>query len=494
MTSEGMQWIITNGAEIAHTGMGQGPLVDFTNKTSGHFLYIQADRENSDHSFAQMATTAFQNSAAECYFNFYVYLENGSPKNYPRLVPKLSHLELGFITVLDTITLSFVEEGKWGKVEIGIGRHRDQFKIIFFLSNNGQPFTAAVAVDEVNFFECAPPPAMESCLDDEIHCELTKACVFKTKQCDYQDDCGDNTDEDVCEDYTRTNFEDPDQPFGFLIQGEDGYEPADFKWQRGNGTTNNKGTGPPFDHTQFSPSGHYLYIPSENGTIGDKAWLRSPPIKPSSKDCHLRLFSHIHGPRVGNLTIYTWLSDGSLTPVKQVGGEDWADTNKWFRQDIELESSQQFQVVIEATIGWPGESDIAIDDVSFTPACQFIEGTTNTPPTTKTSTKRTTTTKRTTKTTTEYIPPTTTENIPPTTSAVTSAPSNPHKHGAVIAGVVCGVLLLLLVMVAVGFTLHRRNVSIPGLSTIQGFLNPNYNRMDDRGVISLSDLSAKQSS
>ena len=64
------------------------------------------------------------------------------------------------------------------------------------------------------------------------------------------------------------------------------------------------------------------------------------------------------------------LSDGSLTPVKQVGGEDWADTNKWFRQDIELESSQQFQVVIEATIGWPGESDIAIDDVSFTPACQ----------------------------------------------------------------------------------------------------------------------------
>ena len=307
MTSEGMQWIITNGAEIAHTGMGQGPLVDFTNKTSGHFLYIQADRENSDHSFAQMATTAFQNSAAECYFNFYVYLENGSPKNYPRLVPKLSHLELGFITVLDTITLSFVEEGKWGKVEIGIGRHRDQFKIIFFLSNNGQPFTAAVAVDEVNFFECAPPPAMESCLDDEIHCELTKACVFKTKQCDYQDDCGDNTDEvDVCEDYTRTNFEDPDQPFGFLIQGEDGYEPADFKWQRGNGTTNNKGTGPPFDHTQFSPSGHYLYIPSENGTIGDKAWLRSPPIKPSSKDCHLRLFSHIHGPRVGNLTIYTW--------------------------------------------------------------------------------------------------------------------------------------------------------------------------------------------
>merc|ERR1712179_850543 len=97
-------------------------------------------------------------------------------------------------------------------------------------------------------------------------------------------------------------------------------------------------------------------------------------------------------------------------------------------------------------------------------------------------TKRTTTTKRTTKTTTQYVPP--------TTSAVTSAPSNPHKHEAVIAGVVCGALF---VLVAVGWTLHSRNVSIPGLSTIQGFLNPNYSRMDERGVISLSDLSAKQS-
>ena len=32
MTSDGMQWVITSGSELAHTGSGSGPLMDFTNK------------------------------------------------------------------------------------------------------------------------------------------------------------------------------------------------------------------------------------------------------------------------------------------------------------------------------------------------------------------------------------------------------------------------------------------------------------------------------
>ena len=63
-------------------------------------------------------------------------------------------------------------------------------------------------------------------------------------------------------------------------------------------------------------------------------------------------------------------SDGALTPLKQINEAEMMDVNKWVRQDIELPSDLQFQVVIEATVGWPSESDIAIDDVSFTPECQ----------------------------------------------------------------------------------------------------------------------------
>ena len=304
MTSEGMRWVRTSGREVGLTSSGSGPLADFANDTSGHFLYILADHTSSQHAFAQVATPAYQNSASECFFNFYVYLENGDPANYPSLVPKMSHIELGYVTVLDTINLGFVEPGTWEKLEIGIGRHRDHFKIIFSLSNDGVMFKAGVAVDEVSFFDCQPPPAQESCLDTEFHCQLTKGCVFTSKICDYQDDCGDDSDEIDCGEFLRTNFEDDAHPLGFFTQGEGAFAPGDFVWQRGNGTTNNQGTGPPFDHTTFSPTGHYLFIDSMLATIGDFAWLWSPTILPSSKDCSLRLFSHMHGRGVGNLTFY----------------------------------------------------------------------------------------------------------------------------------------------------------------------------------------------
>ena len=58
-----------------------------------------------------------------------------------------------------------------------------------------------------------------------------------------------------------------------------------------------------------------------------------------------------------------------MTALKQINGIEFADVNKWQSQDIELPSDQQFCVIIEATVGVEGESDIAIDDVSFTPEC-----------------------------------------------------------------------------------------------------------------------------
>ena len=50
----------------------------------------------------------------------------------------------------------------------------------------------------------------------------------------------------------QTDFENLDKPMGFF---ED-YDPQSFtKWVRGNGSTQNKNTGPPFDHTLFNPEG-----------------------------------------------------------------------------------------------------------------------------------------------------------------------------------------------------------------------------------------------
>ena len=39
----------------------------------------------------------------------------------------------------------------------------------------------------------------------------------------------------------------------------------------------NRGTGPPFDHTTFSPSGHYLYLDSSLGDPDSEAAIVKGP-------------------------------------------------------------------------------------------------------------------------------------------------------------------------------------------------------------------------
>ena len=231
---------------------------------------------------AELSSPTYQDSASMCYFNFYLFLSGVNPV----IRPYLYHKELEFLTVLDAIGMNVSQNGLWTKVEIGIGRHRDNFEIGFSLIHTGGPYVDSVAVDEVNFFDCMTPlPVEGNCSashEPNFHCTISKACITSSLLCDYQDDCGDNSDEvfEGCSSYLRSDFEDPHQPFGFFTQ-----EAGGLQWDWGNGTTTNEGTGPPFDHTLFSPYGHYLYIGSKKGNAGEQAKLWSPPLTKSQPRC-----------------------------------------------------------------------------------------------------------------------------------------------------------------------------------------------------------------
>ena len=130
-------------------------------------------------------------------------------------------------------------------------------------------------------------------------------------------------------------------------------------------------TGPPFDHTTFSPLGHFLFIPSLLGVPGDEAQLWSGLLSSANQTCQMRFFSHMHGHGLGNLTVYIRnKADGAMTALLTVNGIDVMDVNKWKRNVVELVSPMDFYVIIEATVGVPGDSDIAIDDITFTPECK----------------------------------------------------------------------------------------------------------------------------
>ena len=106
------------------------------------------------------------------------------------------HILVGLLILVHSIVKH--RSHVWTKVIIGIGRQRDMFTVgydLVFSSN--ETWGSAVAVDEVELAECAAPGPEDSCLGGEYHCEQSRACVDTGLLCDFSDDCGDDSDEDL---------------------------------------------------------------------------------------------------------------------------------------------------------------------------------------------------------------------------------------------------------------------------------------------------------
>ena len=295
-----LDWQVLSLNELAEEQLPNHPTTDFENKTSGHILYV---RNVMGGSIAGVSSPVYESSYTECLLTFWVFIAGS--KDFS-IFPLLTHSFMDITTQLDLIDPNNFPEGKWIHIMIGIGEHRDKFTVGFDVQYSGEDWKNAIGVDNVEFLECALPRPEESCFETEFHCEKTKACIDKSMICDYADNCGDESDEDRafqnCDDYIMINFEDPLHPWGFFNESQ---SEKDFYWRRGNGTVK-AGTGPPFDHTTFSPLGHYLYISSEEQEKGEVAWIETPMMKPmnASDNCSIRFFYHMHGSGVGRLTLY----------------------------------------------------------------------------------------------------------------------------------------------------------------------------------------------
>ena len=74
----------------------------------------------------------------------------------------------------------------------------EQLKQNYFiplLGTRGRSFSGDIAVDDIKFVDCALPPVANSC--PEFTC-TRKSCVKSDNVCDFNDDCGDNSDETAC--------------------------------------------------------------------------------------------------------------------------------------------------------------------------------------------------------------------------------------------------------------------------------------------------------
>ena len=108
----------------------------------------------------------------------------------------------------------------------------------------------------------------------------------------------------------------------------------------------------------------------------DTAQLASPTIKGTGSrvrraagDCKMRFFYHMFGYHIGQLNIYTATTYGQ--PGTKVWSMSGSKGDIWIRGEVALSNAADFQVIIEGAVGTGYSGDISLDDISFTPGCNF---------------------------------------------------------------------------------------------------------------------------
>lgn len=108
----------------------------------------------------------------------------------------------------------------------------------------------------------------------------------------------------------------------------------------------------------------------------DTARLVSPTIQGSGTrarratgDCKIRFFYHMYGSHIGTLNIYTATTYGQ--PGTLVWSKSGNQGDVWLRGEAAISNAANFQVIVEGIRGTGFNGDISLDDISFTPGCQF---------------------------------------------------------------------------------------------------------------------------
>lgn len=370
---DGFDWQVGTGGDTSRL---VAPAVDATKRNqNGHFLFINdgtGGHPSGKKAEVRSPTYTVANADCKVMFSYYAYGQSLGTL-YLYVVEGTVKTQLWRLS-------KFVRKtnDQWHTITVGIGHRSKPFNLLF--TDTASTYSGGTALDDIKFADCSMQPAVSTC-NTQTHFSCgNKACIGLNYLCDLTDNCGDGTDELNCGTYKEYNFE---TGFSDLIQSSNGDD--DFDWTLFSGATSTSYTGPLWDHTTGTSQGHYIYMEASGRKFNQKAWLITKPFyRTTGKDCSMRFYSYMYGQYVNTLTVYYRIYN-SGSPTKDLFTRAQEQGAYWERYEIPLNVSQSFQIIIEAKVGDSYLGDIAIDDLTFTPGCQFAqEGLPNPPATTPT--------------------------------------------------------------------------------------------------------------
>lgn len=237
-----------------------------------------------------------------------------------------------------------------------------------------------IQLKDLSFVDCAQPEAKPGkCEQTEWQCE-NKVCTKSSNKCDWNNDCGDASDEKSCSDYkARCSFDKNNKiP---LQQNYCGWHDDANQWKLLNGLDTSDAIGPGYDHTRNEITGFLMVTNTQFNNQSSSASIISPPLySQNSNNCNIRFwwFSSKGSGTISVLRRYR----GTTQINETYSTSSDSDELKWRKIDLPLQSQQDFEVIINVKFSITNfKSYFAIDDVSFTPGCLMYNSGTPKPPT-----------------------------------------------------------------------------------------------------------------